>query len=97
MTTTQPKVSKTRSASYLGRRVRSTTVGSQGIGERVSIIEHVDAADPRNGGHAAGTWSLTHLRGDGRTTNCQVFAELLLPVGTTQAEAVQRATELLAK
>lgn len=64
-----------RTATYHGRRARVGTVGSQGFGRRVVVMEWLDDATPENGGHAAGTVVARHMKGDGRTADHVVYAE----------------------
>lgn len=60
---------------YLGRRTRVTEnrYEKNRLGLREVIFEHIDEADPANGGWAAGTVTRKVIRGDGRKPNFETL------------------------
>lgn len=67
-------VEKPRVLTYLGRRVRVTVEhhDKKRTGLRTITCEHIDDADPRNGGWSAGTVTRRTVKGDGQTSDFEV-------------------------
>lgn len=68
-------IEKPRSLSYLGRRAVVTVEhhDKKRDGLRTITVEHIDDADPRNGGWAAGTVTRRTVKGDGRKVDFEII------------------------
>lgn len=90
---------KPRTCTYFGRtaRVRELRATRKRDGLRVVVLEWIDDADARNGGHPAGTITVRLIEGDGRYLGfCEHRAEIL-PVGTPVDDATNLAERMLAE
>lgn len=75
------RIEKPRNLSYLGRRAVVTVEhhDKKRNGLRTITVEHIDDADPRNGGWPAGSVTRRTVEGDGQTADFRVvIAEALV-------------------
>lgn len=85
------KVTKPRTVTYLDARAEVTEYRVAGpMSERVVATRWIDQAHERNGGHAPGTITLVHVKGDGRKPATFVkFGSHVLEPGTDVTEYVR--------
>ena len=84
------KISKPRNLTYLGRRAVQTEV-THNKNLRASIVEWIDDACVKNGGHKAGTVTIKVCSGDARKGTLVVHTDIVY-IGDF---AVEAATELV--
>lgn len=67
-------IERPRDLTYLGRRARVTVEhhDKKRAGLRTITVEHIDDADPRNGGWAAGSVTRRTVKGDGQTVDFEI-------------------------